>query len=291
MSRGATVRRSITSTEMPSSARLSAAASASWTIRETDTTVTSVAGRTTADVPIGRTKSAGRLRALHAVEQPVLDEDHRVRVLDRGAQQAVGVGRCRRHDDAQAGDVREQRLEALRVLAARRAPGAELGPHGQRHLGRAAGHERQLGRLVEQLVEADAEEVEVHELDDGTHPGHGRADAEPDDRRLGDRGVAHPVAELVAQPAREPEDVAARAHVDAGHEHAVVARELGLECRVDGVHGAEHRRVWRRWWRLRPGGPRVDDEVGQRGRIRAGEPARCLDRARRARRPPTTRAP
>ena len=59
MSRGATVLRSITSTEMPSSARRSAAATASWTIRETDTTVTSVPWRTTADFPIGRRWSAG----------------------------------------------------------------------------------------------------------------------------------------------------------------------------------------------------------------------------------------
>ena len=54
MSRGATVLRSITSTEMPSPATTSAAARASWTIRETDTTVTSVPARTTADLPIGR---------------------------------------------------------------------------------------------------------------------------------------------------------------------------------------------------------------------------------------------
>ena len=114
----------------------SAAASASCTIRDTDTTVTSVPGRTTADLPIGSDVVGRRLRSLHAVEQPVLDEDHRVRVLDRGAQQAVGVGRRRRHDDGQPGDVREQRLEALRVLAARRAAGAELGAHGQRHLRR-----------------------------------------------------------------------------------------------------------------------------------------------------------
>ena len=202
MSSGATVRRSITSTEMPSPATRSAAATASWTIRETDTTVTSVPGRTTADRADRDDVVGRRLRSLHAVEQPVLDEDHRVRVLDRGTQQAVGVGRRRRHDDGQPGDVREQRLEALRVLAARRAPGAELGPHGQRHLGGAAGHERQLRRLVEQLVEADAEEVEVHHLDDRAHAGHRRADAEPDDRRLRDRRVAHPVAELLgAAPA------------------------------------------------------------------------------------------
>ena len=59
MSSGATVRRSITSTEMPSPARRSAAATASCTIRETETTVTSVPARTTADRPIGRMWSGG----------------------------------------------------------------------------------------------------------------------------------------------------------------------------------------------------------------------------------------
>ena len=240
MSSGATVRRSITSTEMPSPASCSAAASASCTIRDTDTTVTSVPGPhdgrlADRDEVVGR-----RLRALHAVEQPVLDEHHRVRVLDGGPQQAVGVGRRRRHHDGQPGDVGEQGFEALRVLAARRAPGAELGAHGERHLGGAAGHERQLGGLVQQLVEADAEEVEVHHLDDRAHPGHGGADAEPDDRRLGDRRVAHPVAELLAQPPGEPEDVAAVADVDAGDEHALVGGQLDLEGGADGVHGAEH---------------------------------------------------
>ena len=87
------------------------------------------------------------------------------------------------------------------------------------------------------------DEVDVHQLDDGTHPGHGRADAEPDDRGLGDRGVAHAVAELVAQTSGQPEDVAALPDVDAREEHPVVAGQFGLECRPDCVHGAEHRRV------------------------------------------------
>ncbi len=116
--------------------------------------------------------------------------------------------------------MREQRFEALRVLAARRAPRAELGPHGQRHLGGAAGHERQLRRLVEQLVEADADEVEVHQLHHRSHPRHRRADAEAHDRGLGDGRVADAITELIVESAHEPEDVAAGADVDAGDEHA-----------------------------------------------------------------------
>ena len=137
----------------------------------------------------------------------------------------------------------EQRLETLRVLASRGAARAELGAHGQRHLRGAAGHERQLRRLVEQLIEADAEEVDVHQLDHRTHAGHRRTDADAHDRGLGDRGVADPVAESVAQPAGEPEDVAAVADVDAGDEHSVVGLELDLERGADGVHRPEDRRV------------------------------------------------
>ena len=127
------------------------------------------------------------------------------------------------------------------MLAARRAPGAELRAHGQRHLRGAAGHERQLRGLVEQLVEADAEEVEVHQLDDGAHARHRRADAEADDRALGDRRVADAIAEAVVQPAREAEHVAAGGDVDPGDEHALVAGELGFERGADRVHRAEHR--------------------------------------------------
>ena len=80
---------------------------------------------------------------------------------------------------------------------------------------RAAGHERQLRRLVEQLVEADADEVEVHQLHHRSHARHRRADAEAHDRGLGDGSVADAVAEAIVEPAHEPEDVAAGADVDA----------------------------------------------------------------------------
>ena len=143
------------------------------------------------------------------------------------------------------GYVREQRFEALRVLAPRGASRAELGSHGQRHLRGATGHERQLRGLVQQLVEADAEEVEVHQLDDGAHARHRGADTEADDRALGDRGVADAIAEAVVQAARQPEHVAAGRDVDSRDEHPLVAGQLGFERGADRVHGAEHRR--HRW--------------------------------------------
>ena len=154
-------------------------------------------------------------------------------------------------------------------------PGAELGPHGQRHLGGPAGHERQLRGLVEQLIETDAEEVEVHELHDGPHARHRGADAEPDDRALRDRRVAHAVAEAVVQAAHQTEHVAARGHVDAGDEDPLVRRQLHLERGADRVHRPEDRRVGGRCRRLGALGPGTRHEVVEardRGRRAAHGP-------------------
>ena len=70
------------------------------------------------------------------------------------------------HDDPQARDVGEHRLEALRVLGAGAAARAGLGAEDDRALQRAAGHVGQLRRLVEDRVQADADEVHEHDLDD-----------------------------------------------------------------------------------------------------------------------------
>ena len=107
----------------------------------------------------------------------------------------------------------------------------------------------------------------------------------PDDRGLGDRRVAHAVAEPVVQAARQPEHVAAGADVDAGDEHPVVAGELGLERGADRVHGAEHRRVGRRRRRLGrvAVAARTTKSVSVAGGGRGELPGR-LDGARRARR-------
>ena len=51
-----------------------------------------------------------------AVEQLVLEHDDRVGVVDRGEQQALGIGRRGRHDDLESRHVGEPCLQALRVL-------------------------------------------------------------------------------------------------------------------------------------------------------------------------------
>ena len=66
-------------------------------------------------------------------EQLLLEEDHGVVVLDRRREQALRVERVRRHHDDEARDVREQRLQALRVLRAEAHAAAGDHPEHERH--------------------------------------------------------------------------------------------------------------------------------------------------------------
>ena len=163
-----------------------------------------------------------------------------------GTEQAVGVGRGRRHDHGQPGMWASSASRLCECWLPEERPAPNWVRTVSAISAAPAGHERQLGRLVEQLVEADAEEVEVHQLDHGAHAGHGRADAEADDGRLGDRRVAHPVAELARRSPRvSPKTLPPAPTSIAGDEDPVVLGQLGLERDVDGVHGAEHRRIRR----------------------------------------------
>ena len=143
----------------------------------------------------------------------------------------------------------------------------------------AAGHERQLRGLVEQLVEAHAEEVEVHQLDDRPHARHRRADAEARRSRVSEIGVSRTRSpKRSCRPRVSPNTLPPAADVDAGDEHPLVGGELGLERVVDRVHRAEHRRVGGRRRRLGPVGPRR----GRRSRAASaaagvGEPPGGLD--------------
>ncbi len=168
--------------------------------------------------------------ALHRVEEPVLEEDHRVVVVDRRPEEPAGVGRAGREHDLEPRDVHEPRLELLCVLRARRPAGAALRPDRQRHLQLPAGHVPELGRLVHDLLERERQEVLVHDLDDRAHALHRGADARADDRHLGDRGVANPLgAELLDEPLRDAHRAAHLGDVLAHDEHVLVGAHRGRE--------------------------------------------------------------
>ena len=116
----------------------------------------------------------------------------------------------------------------------RPAPNCVL--HHQRHAGLAAGHERQLRGLVHDLVQARADEVEVHHLDDRLRTGHRRADTHTHDRDLRDRRVDDPTGELVGKAAGDPEDASAGGHVDACHPDRRVVVAARGECATHRIH-------------------------------------------------------
>ena len=82
-------------------------------------------------------------------------------------------------------------------------PGRDALLGSDRHRARlgAVGDVADVRGLVDHLVERDEEEVGEHDLDDRPHAADRRPDAGPEDRRLRDRGVEHPLAERLAQAA------------------------------------------------------------------------------------------
>jgi hypothetical protein len=174
--------------------------------------------------------------ALHVVEHLALDEDDRIVVSDGALEEALGVGRCRRHDDLETGDVGVIALEGLRVLRGELQRRAARAAKDRRHSHLSVRHVPHLGGVVHELVDGEEREVPGHELDDGPQAHHGGADADAGESELRDRRVHHAHgAELVEQSAAH----LVRALVDAdflAHEEDVgVALHLLAERLVEGV--------------------------------------------------------
>ena len=116
------------------------------------------------------------------------------------------------------------------MLGAAAAAAAGLGAEDDRDLDPAAGHVAELRRLVDDRVEADGEEVHVHDLGDRSQARHRGADRGAEQARLGDRRVDHPLRpEAVVETAGRAVDTAAGADVDAHHDDVLVALHLGRQ--------------------------------------------------------------
>ena len=175
----------------------------------------------------------------HAVALLVLEVEDRVRVVERRAQQPLGVVGRRRHDDLQPWHVREQRLHRLRVVQPAVDTGAIGGPDHDGAGEVAVGAVPQAGRLLHDLVEGRVDEVGELDLDDREQAAEGHADAMADDRGLRQRRVDHPLlAELLDEALRGPEHPTAGAHVLAHDQHALVARHEVPHGVVDGFDEA-----------------------------------------------------
>ena len=173
-----------------------------------------------------------------AVRPLVLEEQHRIGIVDGLAQHACHVGGCRRRHDLEPGHVGVEGLDGLRVVQRSVHAAAPRGAHDERHREVAVGAVVDLGRLAHQLVEGRVDEVGELDLGDGPHTRQRQPDGHTDDARLGQRRVEHArLAELGEQAVGGAEDAAPRAHVLAQHHHPLVG---GHEVVEGGPHGLDH---------------------------------------------------
>ena len=116
------------------------------------------------------------------------------------------------------------------------AAGALLGANDQRDSGLAAEHVAQLGRLVDDRLHGQADEVDVHDLGDRPTARRGGADGHRGDGFFGDGRVAHALgAEFFGQALGDAEDAAAAPAGDvlAHHEDGRVAPHLFAQRLVE----------------------------------------------------------
>ena len=227
-----------------------------------------------------------------AVQVLVLEEDHRVVAPDGRAQQAVGVKRRARADDAQAGAVREQRRAGLRVVDGAADVAAVRRAHHHRGREQVVGAPAHGRQLVAQLHVRGPDVVEELDLDHRLEAAMRQPNCAPHDVRLGERRVVHArTAKLRLQAVRRLEHAALPLHLaevllarHVGHvlaedEDARVAPHLVAHRDVDEVH---HRRrltrELRRVFRVERRTRRIDIGRIQRPHRRLRRGLRLLER-------------
>jgi hypothetical protein len=130
-------------------------------------------------------------------------------------------------DHQQSGDKSVDDLEAVGVLGRELMAGAARHPDDQGHLGLAAEHVADLGRVVHDLVIGDEREVDRHQLHDGAQPQHGRPDCRADKALFRDRCVHDPLrTELIEEAFGDAVRSAEHTDVLADEVHVFVALHL-----------------------------------------------------------------
>ena len=174
---------------------------------------------------------------LAGIERLVLHHDHRIGIVDGGAHQPIGIGDAGRAHHLQARDMREPRLQALRMLWPGGNAAAMRQAHHHRHAALATEHEARLGRLIDDGIHRNGDEIHEHDFDHRPQPGHRRAHGGTDDGGFRDRRVAHPVLAIsFQQAARHAEGAAGGCDILAEHDHGRIGRHgvrQGLVQRTD----------------------------------------------------------
>jgi len=163
---------------------------------------------------------------LGEVEPFGFQEHHGVRVVDGGPQQRVRIVHGSGGDHLEAGGVGVVTLTGVAMVLYPADATGEGDPDDDRTGQRALGAVADLRHVRDDLLEGGVGEgVELH-LDDRFEAGHGHADGEADDARLGQGGVEAPGgAEVAGQPVGHSEDPAQGADVLAEHDDFLIRGE------------------------------------------------------------------
>ena len=175
--------------------------------------------------------SSGR-RFSAPVHELVLDEEHRPLVLHRVGEERTEVVALARRDDADVGDAEQELLERLAVRRPVAATAAHRRAHDERHRHLVVVHLAELRDPVDDLVEAERDEVTEHDLEDRSLPAerHPGGDAERDASLIGVVITRSGYASL--RPLRHLERAAVRIEDVLAEEVDVVPRREDLVQRL-----------------------------------------------------------
>lgn len=182
----------------------------------------------------------GNFLADRAVDALWLEEQHGIRIAQRGNQQTLRVVRRARHHDLESRRVRVDRFGRIAVQF--RSVNAAADGNADRHRDgeRAAGASAHARGVRADLVVGRPEESLELNLGHRMQSAHRHADREADDSRLRERRVEHAVAaESLLQTLGHTEDAAIDADILAEKHDVVILLHLLDESEVDGLDKIE----------------------------------------------------
>ncbi len=128
----------------------------------------------------------------------MFEDQHRIIIAHGRLEDPLGVVSIGNGHDLDAGNSDEIALHALCMLCAA-AGGADRSAHHERYSDRAAGHVPQLGRVIDDLVHGQEEEIAVLDVGDRPHAHDRGPDGRAEEAQLGDRRIQHPLGKLLFQ--------------------------------------------------------------------------------------------
>ena len=173
-------------------------------------------------------------RPLAEIEQFVFQHDDRFIAANGLIELPPGILWRGRYGNAQPRYIHQGLFQTLGMLGGQLPCHPARRAHHQRHGKLPAGHERDLGRHVDNRVQRQQGEVDGHDLHHRTASHQSRAHAQAGKTALGNRRVAHPpFAKAGIQAFRYPVAAAVQPHILAQHEHGIVGLHLLFQRAVE----------------------------------------------------------